>query len=1008
MAVSRRPNRTTTSVTEADAALNWMDKSAFATFVQEKDIVGYTLGTTTRAKVFQNVLPIHDMFLRTKPGESGLLYTAKLDSSGSPDRWSSSQGIPVTAVHEFFVWKTGTQKKIAVRPVGGNIKQFMGRLLRAVGNKSMDSVAQGSALGNTLRRLLSQDSTSSATTMNNPTSKKYNNQGLREALSVNEPFKRFVMRLHKENEVNNNDLENAALLVRMFGTPREIDLVDKALFYKKRPGYKGDPGLSSQVKMLHDKYYRQLTGLKPSFPPMDGSDDTEEPDSMATKQAMGEDMFSSSTDNADLRKQAIKIYKELYNKAYDEVSSASLRKVKTSDSFSQTNQQFQANVQKLHNKYVTAYAHQHPKLKPFFPSVTEQAMGEAESFSSQTPTGFYVMGKTQSVGWYKDRAEAEKVAKQMNYRGGSIYTVVPDTRRKPGMTEAMATKTFTVMAIDDSTPAYKRNDYNYKPSAKVLDQMRTSQDEITLVAKDLRRKFPKATISVENKGGKIVKVFKPGEMIKERRLSVTENTVGLPKAWLLKAYDENKKNKNQVGNAIFLTRLFGTPAERLFVDELADKREKEGFIDPKEYGDQKLIDAFSRLEKLHDKYYAVLKSLDESRDGAETDSEYGTYYGNDDEDDNDEFGFDVVFDDEDVAEDDDQSMMLSQLDAIQDRAEKLYRALRRIDIDDVPAWIQDKVSVSDHNMSAILDYFMYESKTLREAVEDKDEKEIPWMLQPAHIVARMLGGAGYSPVGTKPEDVVNNAILAFLRGSHTTESWKMAGAALNSIRDVAGVNWNTNLIKPAIAKAMGISEPGAAPSPAPPEADKKKDTSEEPPKEEPAPEPKAEPKPEPKAAPKQEPAPDAEPDDKPEPRKTSKQDAEPQPTNEDLEIEIKVGKPMKDVTFAQKKEAALAFAEALCPGMNPNGITPEQVVNNAVSTWFFKRSVPLEQELAHLGKALKLIDELGIQWNPHLIPAPYMAALKMPNVKVSEVEEPKDTSAAGKKVDKLETILLDI
>lgn len=611
---------------------------------------------------------------------------------------------------------------------------------------------------------------------------------------------------------------------------------------------------------------------------------------------------------------------------------------------------------------------------------------EESPMTQKNPTGFYVMGKTQSVGWYKDQAEAEKVAKQMNYRGGTIYTVVPDMGKKPGMTEAMASKTFTVIA------------FLLKPSAKVLEQLRVSQDEIMIAAKDLRRKFPNATISVENKGGKIVKVFKPGEMIKETRLSVTENTIGLPKAWLLKAYAENEKNKNHVGNALFLTRLFGTPQEILFVDKLADIREKEGFIDPRKYKNIIL-----KLDDLHDRYYAALKALDESHEDSHEDSEYGTYYGNEDEMDeyDDDMGFEVVFDDDEVAEDDDQSMMLAQLDAIRHRAGALHQALSQIEIEDVPAWIQDKVSVADHSMNAILDYFMFETKTLREAEEKAaGNREIAWFLQPAHLVAKMLGGSGYSPVGTKAEDIVNNAIIAFLRGSHTTESWKMAGAALNSVRDVAGVEWNTSLIKPEIAKAMGIKEPSQKTEPEPePEPEPEKT---------PEPEPKKEPKPEPEKtpAPAEKEVPAEEPTDEPEAAKKSDK-KEPDAANESMEIEIKVGKPMKNVTFQQAKDAALEFAGAVCPGMKPNGVTPEQIVNNAVSVWFYRHPVPLEADLKTLGKALAIIDTLGIEWNPHLVPAPYLSALALPTVKVTTLTD-DGTTKVDKKIDSLENILLEL
>lgn len=42
--------------------------------------------------------------------------------------------------------------------------------------------------------------------------------------------------------------------------------------------------------------------------------------------------------------------------------------------------------------------------------------------------GWYVMSKYTSVAWYPTREEAVKVATQLNYRGGTIYTVVSDKK----------------------------------------------------------------------------------------------------------------------------------------------------------------------------------------------------------------------------------------------------------------------------------------------------------------------------------------------------------------------------------------------------------------------------------------------------------------------------------------------------------------------------------------------------------------------------------------------------
>lgn len=858
----RHPISSLPALEEATASLQYMSRVDFEKVANNESLVGYSHGQTPE-KSFSRLLPIDKIFSKVQPGEDGLLYSAKMDASGTPE-WSSSRGIPVWPVYQFMVWKIGTEKKIGLRPIQS--KGFLGRLLQkgaaaasALHSAGMQGVARGSALGNTLagRQSPTKESFSVASTMK--TSATRSSRSLSEALTMNEPFKRFVMRLYKENAANNQDLENTAMLVRFFGTPREIDVVDKALYYDKEmkfydknmPGkstFKSElPALQPQLKQLHDKYYRQLTGLKPAFPPVSAPDDE--------SNVVQEDTMTDAE-----KRERERLVKGMKSSA---------------DDFESRYPGRGKNVM-----YATA---------------TKRAMGEAPTTpSANRPQGYFVMGRDQSVAWTPTRDEAEKIARSLNYRGGTHYTVVADSKPKG----------------------------QYIPLS----------------------------------AGTIVNVPHKGKMVTGK----------------IVRYDKGDPH----GSPFYVVDVGEYASEKIPVHKVKSGEVNQRFA-----------------QESHE-------------------PEYETYYGDDDDD---SMDFEIVFDDDEVDEYDDQHMMLSQLDAIRSRASKLYHALKRTEIEDVPAWIQDKVSVSDHSLNAILDYFMYENTSLREAAESA-EKEIPWMLQPAHIVARILGGVGYSPVGTKPEDVVNNAILAFLRGSHTTEAWKLAGAALNSVRDVAGINWNTELIKPAIAKAMGITEPGAEPAPEPEPEKKTKDAKDA---EKPTPDAEPLPAPAPEETPKapepKEPeasTPPASPDKEETPKspKAQKKDTDErsQSTNEALEIEIKVGKPMKDVSFAQKKDAALAFAEGLCPGMTPNGITPEQVVNNAVSTWFFKRSVPLEEELAQLGKALKVIDELGIQWNPHLVPAPYMAALKMPNVKVTEVEAPADTSAAGKKVDKLETILIDL
>lgn len=48
----------------------------------------------------------------------------------------------------------------------------------------------------------------------------------------------------------------------------------------------------------------------------------------------------------------------------------------------------------------------------------------------ETVRGWFVVGGHTSVAWFgpNDRAEAEKLARQYNWRGGDVYRVEPDTR----------------------------------------------------------------------------------------------------------------------------------------------------------------------------------------------------------------------------------------------------------------------------------------------------------------------------------------------------------------------------------------------------------------------------------------------------------------------------------------------------------------------------------------------------------------------------------------------------
>lgn len=78
-----------------------------------------------------------------------------------------------------------------------------------------------------------------------------------------------------------------------------------------------------------------------------------------------------------------------------------------------------------------------------------------------------------------------------------------------------ATDEFSVMAIGDASPLWKHG-AGHTPDTKVLWHIYgLSKGEVVHAAKMARDKHPKATISVENKSGKIVKVYKPGQAITE-------------------------------------------------------------------------------------------------------------------------------------------------------------------------------------------------------------------------------------------------------------------------------------------------------------------------------------------------------------------------------------------------------------------------------------------------------------------------------------------------------------
>jgi hypothetical protein len=61
-------------------------------------------------------------------------------------------------------------------------------------------------------------------------------------------------------------------------------------------------------------------------------------------------------------------------------------------------------------------------------AVANRLLHNGKRRSRRNSEGFYVMSRTQSVAWCATRAEADNVAKRLNYRGGTVHTVVPAGR----------------------------------------------------------------------------------------------------------------------------------------------------------------------------------------------------------------------------------------------------------------------------------------------------------------------------------------------------------------------------------------------------------------------------------------------------------------------------------------------------------------------------------------------------------------------------------------------------
>jgi hypothetical protein len=155
----------------------------------------------------------------------------------------------------------------------------------------------------------------------------------------------------------------------------------------------------------------------------------------------------------------------------------------------------------------------------------------AAGMSASKQRAFAVAGDydsfKQGVPGQNDRVARDlytAVRRHMQIKETTQFRINTKTFRLP-LLEAM--DTFAVMAIGDASPSHKHGGYGHTPDTKVLWQMfDLAKNEVKLAAQEARRKYPTATISVENKSGKIVKVYKPGQQITESQLREDHIRVG--------------------------------------------------------------------------------------------------------------------------------------------------------------------------------------------------------------------------------------------------------------------------------------------------------------------------------------------------------------------------------------------------------------------------------------------------------------------------------------------------
>lgn len=362
--------------------------------------------------------------------------------------------------------------------------------------------------------------------------------------------------------------------------------------------------------------------------------------------------------------------------------------------------------------------------------------------------------------------------------------------------------------------------------------------EFPLWSELIRQAFPSQNTA---DAGRIVSVVKPGEKYVFREaIGAYGWPIGL-RAAAIKTYAQNEKNNDHTGNALFLTRLFGTPLEIAAAQKLWDIRAKEGGIDTNKH--QSLVRA---VDVLHSKYHRRLLALKEENE--DSDSDYQEYFktmlqkhGYDSpadipDDKKDDFfnavdkGYSAKNEEKQPVNEDERVKSYVSRDGLfkgtvyqqiktygtsktgfmtgNGVLELSYRSTNpRYDGKVIKAIIYPSVKAATEAWKNVQYKKVYELPAFgpREAVDHESLTEVedpvvPMRMQAAMVIAKALGSvkatgqfADFKAVSGSPEALVNQALRVWMSGSHTPEGWALGAKMLKLAKDM-GIKWDYKLI----------------------------------------------------------------------------------------------------------------------------------------------------------------------------------------------------------------------